>query len=146
MVKTYKILVLIFLLVSGCKTESKIEKSTILNAQEARFKAMVDDDFKSLEKLLSDDLTYGHTTGLTETKTDLINSIKSKKFDYLSFKSRNIKVKIYKKTATITCIADVKLMLKTGPLSLTIKILEVHKLVDKNWLLTSYQSVRYSEN
>jgi len=53
--------------------ETSLEQSA-LDFQSSRFKAMVDADIDTLEVFLADELTYSHTTGWAETKSDFLQT------------------------------------------------------------------------
>src|ERR1700674_5997018 len=57
-------------------TMAKAEQQ-VLQAEKDRFAAMVKVDEAALNKLLSDDLTYVHTSALLQTKKEFIDSLKS---------------------------------------------------------------------
>jgi hypothetical protein len=122
------------------------QEQQILKQQANRFKAMVDEDVVKLEGLLNDDLTYGHTKGSTETKSGFIETVKSKRIDYLSFIPRDVNVRVYKKTAVLTGFIDVKVIYKNENLVFTTRFLEVQRKIDGNWLLTAWQPVIYLQN
>ena len=118
----------------------------VIEAQEARFSAMIKADIGGLRKLLSDDLTYSHTTGWTETKSGFLNTIETKKIDYLSMDSRNLAVRIYDNTAVITGLADVKVKVGGEQKEFTIRFLEVCRKHDNSWKLVAWQSVKNLSN
>lgn len=121
-------------------------RQQLLNTQSARFFAMIDADVQKLGSLLSDDLTYTHTTGWTETKSEYLETIKSKRIDYLSFDPRNVDVRIYGEIAVLTGFVDVNLIYEMKETEFTIRFLEVQRKVDGNWLLVAWQSVKNNPN
>ena len=112
-------------------------KQEVLNAQSSRISAMIDADIDKLNDLLTDDLSYAHTTGWTETKTGYLETIKSKRINYISFVPKDIETRIYGETAVLTGKVDVNL----GRTDFTIGFLEVQRKVDGVWKLTAWQSV-----
>ena len=123
-----------------------IHEQQILNVQAARFAAMIEADVEKLKNLLDDELTYGHTKGATETKSGFIETVKSKRIDYLSFVPRDVNIRIYEKTAVLTGFIDVKAIYKKEELEFTTRFLEVQRNVDGNWLLAAWQPVLYIPN
>lgn len=114
-----------------------ILKQEVLAAQSSRIAAMIDANVDKLEALLSDDLTYAHTTGWTETKSGYLETIKSKKINYIAFEPRNVNVRIYENTAILTGKVNVNL----GRTDFVIKFLEVQRKANGSWQLVAWQSV-----
>ena len=139
--KSLKLVTLLLLISSHigiAQNESlDILKQEILNAQSARISAMIGADIEKLNDLLTDDLTYAHTTGWTETKTGYLETIKSGRIDYVSFVPKDVEVRIYKNTAVLNGEVDVNL----GRTDFTIRFLEVQRKVNGIWKLTAWQSV-----
>src|SRR4051812_12767685 len=59
-------------------------------------------DLAALNTILSDDLTYTHSSGKTKTKADFIASIRSKKLKYPSIKFKSAEARFYENTAIIS--------------------------------------------
>src|SRR6476659_3720296 len=57
--------------------------------------AILSKDSVALSGLLADDITYGHSSGLIQTKAELIRSIVSGEQDYKSIEPSNMVVRIY---------------------------------------------------
>ena len=119
------------------KDNFDIVKQEVLKAQSDRISAMIEADVEKLKDLLTEDLTYAHTTGWTETKSGYLETVKSKKIDYLSFVPRDVEVRIYENTAVLTGLVGVNL----GRTDFTIRFLEVQRKVDGLRQLTAWQSV-----
>lgn len=114
--------------------------------QIARFKAMVDEDIQSLERYLADDLTYSHTTGLSETKSEFLATIKSRKIDYISMEPREVEIRIYGDIAVSTGLATMRGAVGDREVSLEIRFLDVSRRVGNSWQLLAWQSVRMPES
>ena len=119
------------------KESSDILKQEVLTAQSSRISAMIDADIDKLNDLLTDDLTYAHTTGWTETKTGYLETIKSGRINYISFVPKGVEIKIYGETAVLTGKVNVNL----GRTDFTIRFLEVQRKIDGIWKLAAWQSV-----
>ena len=109
--KTLKLTILILFIscnIGFAQKESiDILKQEILNAQSSRISAMIDADIDKLNELLTDDLTYAHTTGWTETKTGYVETIKSGRINYISFVPKEVVIRVYGETAVLTGKVDV---------------------------------------
>lgn len=117
-------------------------KQQVLATQSSRFSAMINAETDELKKLLANELSYSHTTGWVETKSEFLLTIESKKVNYLSLIPRDINVRIYENTAVITGLVDVKLMFSGGLMEFTIRFLEVSRQMNSTWQLVAWQSVK----
>jgi hypothetical protein len=85
--KTLKCL-LVLLLVTGnlMATEpgKKDEKQAVEQAVEKLRKGIIDADQATLESLVTDQLTYGHSNGLLEDKTAFVKALVSKESDFVT--------------------------------------------------------------
>ena len=66
--------------------------SAVLRAEHDRFAAMVSGDFTALDTLLADDLVYTHTDGLTQTKAQFLETLRSHSLVYLSITPAGVQV------------------------------------------------------
>lgn len=121
-------------------------KQSVLGFQSARLKAMIDADIDALERYLADDLTYSHSTGRTETKSEFLSTIESITIDYISVTPRDVEVRIYGDVAVITGLSRMQGAVGDRPVSFTIRFLDVSKRVGDSWQLVAWQSVRLSED
>ena len=116
----------------------------VLASQDARFRAMIEEDLATLDGLLADDLHYSHTKGNVESKAQFLSTIDSKRIDYLAAKRRDVEVRLFGNTAVVTGLSDMDLMFRGEHMIFTIRFLEVSRRVDTNWQLVAWQSVRFT--
>ena len=125
--------------------DESAEKSAMA-FQLSRFKAMIDVDMETLEASLAEDLTYSHTTGWTETKSEFLLTVESGKINYMAVTPRDVAVRIYGDVAVITGLSDMQGTVGDRELSFTIRFLDVSRRVGDSWQLVAWQSVRIPEN
>ncbi len=75
------------------KAQSADEKAVTAQVESLR-KAMVDADRGALNGLISENLNYGHSSGLIDTKASFIETTASKKTDYITIEQTDQTVKI----------------------------------------------------
>lgn len=115
----------------------------VLAYQDARFRAMIEEDVDELGKILADDLHYSHTKGSVESKAQFLSTIETKRIDYIAAKRRDVEVRLFGNTAVITGLSDMTLIWRGKQHEFTIRFLEVAHKVDANWQLVAWQSVRF---
>jgi hypothetical protein len=140
------VLLAVVALAQAARADDHSVARSALEFQTARFQAMIDEDMESLEQFLADDLTYSHTTGWTETKSEFLTTVESGKIDYVSVTPRDVEVRVYHSVAVITGLADMRGAVDDRELSFTIRFLDVSRRVDGAWQLVAWQSVRIPEN
>ena len=117
----------------------------VLEVQAGRFQAMIDVDIEELDVVLSDDLTYTHTSGQIETKSEFLTSLRSQEITYESIKPQEIKIRIYDSTAVVTGISAMRINVREQQLSFSIRFIEIYQKSDANWQLVAWQSTRLPE-
>lgn len=122
-----------FMLLQATVAEATSAEQGALEFQSARFRAMIDVDTDSLEKFLSDDLTYSHTTGWTETKSEFLSTVESGKIDYVSVTPRDVEVRIYGDIAVMTGLSDMRGAVGDRAVSFTIRFLDVSRRAGDSW-------------
>jgi ketosteroid isomerase-like protein len=78
------------------KAEQQVE-----NAVELLRKAMISGDRTILNDIVSEDLSYGHSGGKIEDKATFIETLATKKSDFVSIELKNQQVKITNQTAIV---------------------------------------------
>jgi hypothetical protein len=85
-------------------------ENEVLASQDARFRAMIEEDLAKLNRLLDDDLHYSHTRGNVESKVQFLSTIESKRIDYIAAKRRDVEVRLLGNTTVVTGLSDMELI------------------------------------
>jgi Domain of unknown function (DUF4440) len=119
-------------------------EAPVLEAQKERLQAMVRGDVDALARLLPDDLTYTHASGVADTKASLLASIAAGKLKYKAFDPGQPRVRIYGSTAVLTGTATVQVDSATiGPEPFKILFTDVYvRRPDGRWQSVAWQSTR----
>lgn len=107
-----------------------------------RAEAQIQRDFAALDRLLADDLTYIHASGLVQNKADFIADLKSNKRLYTSIKNSDVTVRLLKGVAVITARSDIHLVHEGKENDLSLRVTEVYAKRKGSWQLIAYQSTR----
>jgi len=122
------------------------DEAAVLAAQKERLQAMVRSDVDTLTRLLADDLTYTHASGIADTKASLLAAITAGKLKYKSFDPGQPRVRIYGNTAILTGTATVQVdstMPGVGPAPFQILFTDVYvRKADGRWQPVAWQSTR----
>jgi ketosteroid isomerase-like protein len=110
-----------------------------------RVEALVRADIKALDRILSDDLTYTHSTGRVDTKASLIDSIKSGTQKYEAMDHTDISVRLFRDVAVMSGTSAVKVR-SGGPSaelrSFQIRFINVYVKQTGRWQMVAWQSTR----
>jgi len=105
-------------------------------------KALVDADKKVLESLTADELSYGHSNGKVENKTQFVTAATNGTVDFLSIDITEQTIQIAGKTAIVRHLFSSKLTREGKPDEIKIGILMIwHKQKDE-WKLLARQGYK----
>ena len=129
--------------VSAATPDPKTEKE-VLAALDAYKQAMIKKDAASLTKVLSDDLTYTHSSNLHEDKAAVLASLKSPTVvEAIDFKDP--KVRVYGNTALVKCDVDFRNNAAGTVTVSKLNVLHVFVKGPQGWQLAARQATRYPE-
>ena len=119
------------------------QSQSILEVQKIRFESTVKQDSSTLNKLISNDLYYIHSNGLTETKAEHIHTILSKKIVYQSFEYQGEpSVLKRKKIQIINGKVLVKGLYAGIPFASNLLFTAVYEKKKRHWQLLRWQSTK----
>jgi len=99
-------------------------------------------DSVTLSGLLADDVTYGHTNGMIQTKSQLIRDVVSGVQDYKSIEPSEMNIRLFDHTAIVNMKSAVKMMFNNNPLDFNMYVTLVWIQKDGDWKLEARQSVK----
>lgn len=130
------------------KSKVKKEKKSVAKIREIEKacgdfrQALIDSDKKMLEKLLSSELTYGHSDGYVEGKTSFIANIASGRYDFVTINTSDQSVSRFGKTAILRHILDADTNDDNNPGHVNLAILLVWRRENCKWRLLARQAVK----
>lgn len=123
-------------------TAQTADEKQVLKLEQQWGAALTTVDTAALERIYHNDLSYTHSSGVVDTKTSYLASLKAGATKYQSVDRDEIKVSIYGQTALVTCRADIKLLNRGQPVSLTLRLLHVYIRQGGRWQMVAHQSTR----
>jgi ketosteroid isomerase-like protein len=111
-------------------------------ADTARIQATVANDLQALDKAFGDDLTYTHSSGVMESKAQVLGKLRSGATRYHTIAPDDVKVRVYGDTAVMTGRAAVNVTVdgRTSDLLLRFTCVYVHR--GGAWQFVAWQSTR----
>ena len=142
-------LAIFFLLASAlaqAANSSSSKEEELRLAEHSRVEALVNSDVARLEKLLGDDLTYTHSTGIKESKAEFLHRIQSGELKYESMQHENeVSARLYGDTGVLTGTSRVKVRAQSQTLNLHIRFTEVWVKRSGTWQLVAWQATKIAD-
>jgi len=133
--------ILLITMVMVVNAQSKNE-TAVANAVEKLRKAMIDGNKEELEAVVSDKLSYGHSGGLVESKTEFVDKIISGKSDFVSIELKEQTISISGKTAVVRHKLNATTNDNGKPGEVHLSILLIFQKDSRQWKLLARQAVK----
>jgi hypothetical protein len=118
------------------------EEAAVNQAVEALRKAMVDADKARLEELVADQLSYGHSSGVIESKAQFVSVVAGKKTIYKSIALLEPSTTVAGTNAIARHIFTAETVADGKPGTARVGVLQVWQLQDGRWKLLGRQAFR----
>ena len=138
MKKILSLLVLFSFVFANAQTEEEKLTTTLKEFHQA----LVNKNTASINQQTDKALSYGHSNGWVETKTDVIKDLETGYIVYHSYKEDSLKITINESVANARFVADVRATLNGNDTNVHLKVLEVWVKKGKRWVLFARQGVR----
>jgi ketosteroid isomerase-like protein len=139
-----KYLLLVFAVsFSGIASNAQNAQSEVMMKMLSLKNALIAKDSVALSNLLADEVTYGHSTGVIQTKAQLIRSALNGEQDYRSIEPSNMNIRIYNdNTAVVTINLKVNVINSGKPLDVNLAATLVWVKTNGDWKLVARQAVK----
>ncbi|HMK03059.1 MAG TPA: nuclear transport factor 2 family protein, partial [Ferruginibacter sp.] len=104
--------------------------------------ALVNKNNVSINQQTDKAMSYGHSNGWVETKTEMMNNLETGYIAYHSFKEDSLTITVNDKMANVRFIADINATLRGTNAIYHLKVLEVWVKKSKRWVLFARQAVK----
>ena len=132
---------ILFLSISfSCAAQTDEEK--LISTVKEFHQALVKKNTVSLNQQTDKVLSYGHSNGWVENKTQLIKDLETGYISYQDFEEDSITVAINGNMANVRFVADITATLKGTTSNFHLKVLEVWVKKGKRWVLFARQAVK----
>lgn len=122
---------------------AQVDSISLKDAMSNLDKSLVNKDEKVLMQLLNADVSYGHSNGWVQNKTDIINDLKSGKLVYDKIENMNATiVAINSQWATVRTNTNAEGKVNGNPFQFKLHILEVWSKTKTGWQLIARQSTK----
>ena len=132
----------IFLLVIAGLLQAQPDAEKLKTTVKEFHQALVTRNTGSINQQTDKALSYGHSNGWVETKTDLLKNLETGYMSYLDYKEDSMNVVVNGNVAHARFIADISARLNGNDAKFHLKVLEVWVKKGKRWLLFARQAIR----
>ena len=118
---------------------SDIEKE-ILAIDDKRYKAMVEKDYVTLDKIFADTLRYTHSTGRSENKAEYMGMLTSGKVAYTAATRQSVAMTVYGDTVVCHGTIELQVLANGETRHLSSAYLNVWVKGDNGWQMAAWAS------
>ncbi len=117
----------------------------VIELDKERMDAMAKKDLAALNRLISDDLVYTHSTARLDTKQSLIGNMESGGTVYTSVVPADVKAQDLGDTVVLTGSCRISVMSQGRPNSFGVRFTDVWANKAGRWQMVTWQSTRTPE-
>ncbi len=137
-----KVILSLLVLFSFVFANAQTEEEKLTTALKEFHQALVTKNTASINQQTDKALSYGHSNGWVQTKTDVIKDLETGYIVYHSFKEDSLTMTINGSMANARFVADISATLNGSTNDIHLKVLEVWVKKGKRWILFARQAVR----
>jgi Domain of unknown function (DUF4440) len=137
-----KQLVFVLMIFASIVAKAQTEEEKITSTLKEFHQALVKKNTVSINQQTDKALSYGHSNGWVETKTDLIKDLETGYIGYESYKEDSVTVTMNGNMANVRFVADITATMKEVSNTFHLKVLEVWVKKGKRWILFARQAVK----
>lgn len=119
-------------------SDTDLDIVTVL--EEARLAATTEQDAETLERLLSDDLVYTHSSGAVDTKASFLEHVRNGPIQYRQIVRSDQSARLAGDTALFTGRAEIHVDFDGHRVDLDLRYLAVWARVDGTWRFEAWHS------
>ena len=119
-----------------------MDEEKLISTVKEFHQALVKKNTVSINQQTDKALSYGHSNGWVENKTDIITDLETGYISYQNFKEDSVTVLINGNMANVRFVADITATMKATTSSFHLKVLEVWAKKGKRWILFARQAVK----
>ena len=139
--KRFLLAFIVLFLVTG--SFAQIDSVGLKDAMQQLDKALLQKDETVLKSVLHKDLSYGHSNGWIQSKSDIVNDFKSGKLTYNKIENNSSSIiTISKKYATVKTNTNAEGVVNGTAFKLTLHIMQFWIRTKKGWQLIVRQSAK----
>lgn len=129
----------------GAQESDTVGQGTLLAVNAARFKAMVREDLPGLDTLLAPELTYIHSDGGLESKTEFLATLRTGRLRYQAIAPSDLEARLYGSAGLVTGRSRMRVKAGSQVLQFSIRFMALYRRSGERWVLVAWQATRILE-
>ena len=117
----------------------------VIDLDKKRMTAMAQKDITTLNRVLSDDLIYTHSSARLDTKHSLIGNMETGSTVYTAVEPSDVKAQDLGDTVVLTGSCRISVMSQGRPNSFSVRFTDVYANKGGQWQMVAWQSTRLPE-
>ena len=118
----------------------------LLSLEKARVDTLVKGDLPGLEKFFASDLSYVHSSGALEGRTEFLDKLRTGERKYVSMEhDPGVAVRAYGDVAILTGSTKVQVLIKGQTQNLHLRFTEAWLRHGKQWQVVAWQATKIAE-
>jgi len=117
----------------------------VIDLDKKRMTAMAQKDITTLNRVLSDDLIYTHSSARLDTKHSLIGNMETGSTVYTAVEPSDVKAQDLGDTVVLTGSCRISVMSQGRPNSFSVRFTDVYANKGGEWQMVAWQSTRLPE-
>jgi ketosteroid isomerase-like protein len=122
-----------------------VGQGALLAVNAARFRAMVRQDLRGVDTLLAPELTYIHSDGGLESKTQFLATLQTGRLRYRTIDPSELEARVYGNVGVVTGRSRMGVRAGRKLLQFSIRFTAMYRRVGNGWLLVAWQATRIPE-
>jgi hypothetical protein len=114
----------------------------VLGTQDRRFALTAGGDLDELERMLTEDMNYTHSSAAVDTKAQFLATLRSGKVRYLSIEPEERSVRVYGHTAVVQGVAHLLVKVEERDVDVRLRFTELYVEQDGAWKMALWHSTR----
>lgn len=117
-------------------------EQAVLAAQDKRVAATLAADIAALDAMMTDELSYTHSSAVVETKAEFLDALKTGKYRYQSMQFDERRVRLHGDAAIVSGTCSVRVLVNGSELALKLRFTELYVKRDAAWKMALWHSTR----
>jgi uncharacterized protein (TIGR02246 family) len=126
---------------AGATAAGEVDEA-VLAAHDRRIAATIAADLVGLAAMMTDDLTYTHSSGVTETKAEFLDALKTGKYVYREITPRDRKARVHGEAAIVSGPCHVVIEPGGKRTEIELYFTELYVKEGGRWRMALWQSTR----
>ena len=118
------------------------DAEAVLAAQDQRWALTAGGDLDALDAMLTDDMSYTHSSSAVDSKAQFLDSLRSGKVRYISIEPEERTVRVYGSAAAVQGVAHLLVKVPDRDIDVRLRFTEMYVKQDGAWKMALWHSTK----